>query len=493
MQLGSRASEPCAAKVCQRPAWGVRKRATAVTVVVVAAALLIGAFLLLVLLHHSLISATEAAARRRASDVAAVISSRGLSEAGQSLSTTAHVGQYVQIIAPGGAVSASSVPSASGSALSALTPAAGQVLTETVSGLTKVADPDAFLVVALGAEVGGKPYTVLVASTIQVQLDTVMTVASFALGAVPVLLVVVGVSAWILVGRSLRQVERIRGQVARINASRLGDRVEVPPTNDEIEELARTMNGMLDRLEQSGHEQRRFLSDASHELRSPLATLNAGLEIASSDPTGDTWTQLRDLLTEEASRMGYLVDDLLTLAKSDDEGIRVHATDVDLDDVLDAEVRRLRAFTARRVLARLAPVRITGDPHRLSQVVRNVLDNSNRHARSSVRVSLSTLPGGALIVIENDGDPVAEDDRARIFDRFVRLDESRSRESGGSGLGLAIAARIMQAHRGTITATESDDGWCRFELRLPAAPVEVDQISSGAAAAPPSSGRSALS
>ncbi|MCZ2404871.1 HAMP domain-containing protein [Paenarthrobacter sp. Z7-10] len=452
----------------RRSKWGVRKRATATAVAVVAVALLLGAASLLMLLHQSLVSTTEGAAQRRAGDVVAMISRQDVSEAGQALTTTAHTGQYVQIVAPDGSVVASSVPAAMGSPLSALRPLASQTVTQTVSGLPNVANSDSFLVVAAGVDSDGGTYTVLVASTLQVQLDTVATVAWFILGATPLLLIVVGVSVWVLVGRSLRPVERIRTQVGQIKAPHTGERVEVPRTNDEIHELALTMNSMLDRLEISDREQRRFVSDASHELRSPLATLTAGLEIAASDPSGAMWTQMRDLLGAEASRMRYLVDDLLTLAKASDEGIRVNAEEVDLDDVLDFEVRRLRALTPLRVHAEIAPVRITGDPRRLAQVVRNVLDNSNRHARSAVWVSLSRAPEGILMIIDNDGDPVPERDRERIFDRFVRLDDSRSRESGGSGLGLAIAVGIMQAHHGTVIATESECGRCRFELRLPA-------------------------
>ncbi|MCY0906143.1 sensor histidine kinase [Arthrobacter sp. H14-L1] len=448
------------------PIWGVRKRATATAVVVVAAALLVGGLLLLVLLQTSLIATTEGAGKRKAADVAAQISSQDVSEAGRSLGASAHSGQYVQIISPSGAVVASSEKSADTTALSAQRPGPGQTVSQDVSSLQSIGDTDAFLIVATGVQSGDGVYTVVVASTVQVQADTVSTVAWFMLGAIPLLLAVVGTSVWVLVGRSLRQVERIRGQVARINASRLSERVDIPATNDEIHHLALTMNTMLDRLQASDGEQRRFISDASHELRSPLATISVGLEIAAADPSGDTWRQMQSMLSGETARMRYLVDDLLTLAKADDEGVRVAAADVDLDDVLDTEIRRLRSMSAHHISADLTPVRVTGDARRLGQVLRNVLDNANRHARSRILVRLTAGPGGARVVIDNDGDPVPEADRQRIFERFVRLDESRSRESGGSGLGLAIAAGIMAAHHGSITASVSPAGECRFEIFL---------------------------
>jgi signal transduction histidine kinase len=247
----------------------------------------------------------------------------------------------------------------------------------------------------------------------------------------------------------------------------LGGRVDVPPTADEITALALTMNSMLDRLQASEQEQRRFVSDASHELRSPLATLSAAVEVASADPTGATWNELKDVLAGETARMRFLVENLLTLAKSDDGGLRIDLTDVDLDHVVQDEIRRLRATSTHPIEADLRPVRITGDPMRLGQVLRNVLDNADKHARSRIRITLDTRPGEAVLAVDNDGDPVAEGDRLRIFGRFVRLDESRARGSGGSGLGLAIAESIMAAHHGTISATESTAGECRFELVFP--------------------------
>jgi len=309
---------------------------------------------------------------------------------------------------------------------------------------------------------------VVVASNVQVQTDTLSTVAWFMLGATPLLLVVVAASVWLLVGRSLRQVERIRGQVARINAERLDGRVDVPPTNDEIHALALTMNMMLERLQASDREQRRFVSDASHELRSPLATLSAGVEIATADPSGAVWHQMKDVLSEETARMSYLVEDLLTLAKTNDGGHKFEQSDVDLDDVVDQEIRRLRSTSRRQITAELSPARIKGDARRLAQVLRNVLDNAERHALSRITVRLSISADAAVVTVDNDGDPVPEADRERIFERFVRLDENRSREGGGSGLGLSIAAGIMAAHHGSIRASDGPAGECRFELTFPA-------------------------
>ncbi len=451
-----------------RAAWGVRKRSTAAAVAVVALALLLGSVVLLGLLQTSLHASTESAARRKAHDVIAQVEDQDMADAGDYLFSTAHTGQVVQILDSAGSVATASDSAVEKAPLTSLRPGPGRTLTEEVSSLPGVDGGDDFLVVATGFQVGSTAYTVVVASTIQIQADTLATVAWFMFGATPLLLAVVGVSVWLLVGRSLRQVERIRSQVARINAESLDGRVDVPPTDDEIEALARTMNMMLDRLQASDRTQRRFVSDASHELRSPIATLSAGIEIASADSSGATWHQMKNVLAGETARMRYLVEDLLTLAKANDGGLRIENADVDLDDVVDQEVHRLRSTSTHEVAAQLTPVRITGAAPRIGQVLRNVLDNADRHARSRITVALRSSADGAALTVDNDGDPIAPADRDRVFERFVRLDQSRSREGGGSGLGLAIAAGIMAAHGGSIRASESPAGGCRFEMVFPA-------------------------
>jgi signal transduction histidine kinase len=470
----------------RRSRWGVRKRSTAAAVAVVAVALLAGGLVLLALLESTLTASTESAARQKTQDVVAQLAvDEDIEDAIEYVIATGHAGQYVQLINAAGTVIAGSEPRASTQPLSGLRPEPGFSLTQRVSSLPNIGNNDDFHVVVTGARVARQHVVVVVASSVQLQAETISTVASLMLGAAPPLLAVVAVSVWLLVGRSLRHVERIRGQVARINAERLDGRVDVPPTKDELEALALTMNTMLERLQASDSEQRRFVSDASHELRSPLATLSAGLEIAAADPTGTMWFQLKDDLTGETARMRYLVEDLLTLARTNDGGLTRQDADVDLDDVVGQEVRRLRAVSSHQVSADLTPVRIKGDARRLAQVLRNVMDNADRHALSLIRVSLHAADGTAVLTVDDDGAPVPAADRERVFERFVRLDESRSREGGGSGLGLAIAAGIMAAHHGSIRATETPEGECRFEMVLPhPAPPARAPVTRGTAARP---------
>ena len=260
--------------------------------------------------------------------------------------------------------------------------------------------------------------------------------------------------------------ERIRRQVAEIDGQRLSGRVEVPPTGDEIAALAATMNEMLDKLEHSDTTHRAFFSDASHELRSPLSTLVTTAEVASLDETGKTWLDMQQTVLNESSRMQSLVEDLLTLAKVDAHQLQLDIQEVDLEDVLVSEITRLRTVSSLQINAELQPMRVRGDERRLLQVFRNVLDNAARYAKSAIIVGMERRPGEVVVSVDNDGEIISPQDRSRVFERFARLDASRSSDGGGSGLGLAISREIMLAHGGTVVASELN-GWCRFEVILP--------------------------
>jgi signal transduction histidine kinase len=165
--------------------------------------------------------------------------------------------------------------------------------------------------------------------------------------------------------------------------------------------------------------------------------------------------------------MRRLVEDLLLLARAD-EHTDVHAViDVDLDDIVYAEADRVRAITGLRVATEISHVRVSGDPRALSRLVRNLVDNAIRHAHSSIRLECAQVAARAQMVVADDGPGIPVAERRRIFDRFVRLDSPRTRESGGAGLGLSIVAQIADAHDGTVTVGESFSGGARFVVRLP--------------------------
>jgi signal transduction histidine kinase len=294
------------------------------------------------------------------------------------------------------------------------------------------------------------------------------TVAMLLAVGYPFVIALVAVATYRLVGAALRPVERIRAHVSSISTGQLGDRVPVPPTGDEIAHLAETMNNMLVRLEAGHLAQRRLVGDASHELRSPLATIIAALELANTRPDLVDSALIDGILLPEARRMRELLEDLLLLARADEQGLAGRTIEVDLDDLLDAERLRLQGIQGRTIGTTIAPVRVIGDPQQLARVVRNLVDNAVRHARSEVHLECRQDGVNAVIEVCDDGAGIPEPQRARIFERFVRLDTPRARDSGGTGLGLAIVTEIVAAHHGTVQVTESAAGGARFVVTLPA-------------------------
>jgi signal transduction histidine kinase len=325
--------------------------------------------------------------------------------------------------------------------------------------------------------------------------------------AVPVALLVLGVTTWFVVGRALRPVESMRREVAEVTAANLSHRLADPGGGDEVSRLASTLNGMLDRLDASATAQRRFVGDASHELKTPLATIRQHAEVALLHPESIDGRALAGTVLGEEARLTSLVQGLLVLARADEGALGVSRRPVDLDDLVLTEAARLRSVSAGEGSAgagadggagtgagagagagagtgtgagagvsvdatAVGPARVRGDEGLLGQVVRNLVANASRHARSAVALGLvETADGRAVLTVEDDGAGVAPDDRARIFERFVRLDEARDRDAGGSGLGLAIVAEIVRVHGGSVRVEESPLGGARFVVDLPADPA----------------------
>ncbi|MFZ2178143.1 MAG: HAMP domain-containing sensor histidine kinase, partial [Rhodococcus sp. (in: high G+C Gram-positive bacteria)] len=339
---------------------------------------------------------------------------------------------------------------------------------EPVRGMSVPGEPDADLRVTVqGVHGAAGDQTVIVAASKEPVEATLATVGGLlALGA-PVIVLIAGFVTYKVVGRSLRSVEDIRTRVAAISTTDLSERVPVPVQQDEVAALARTMNDMLGRLEAGHTAQRRFVGDASHELRSPLTTMTAALELADTRPELLDQDLVRHTLLPEVHRMRLLVEDLLLLARADERGLPLRIVDVDLDDVVDEEIRRTRDRTGIAVTAALAPVRVRGDAAQLPRVVRNLLDNAVRYAASTVHADVSRDDGWAQIIVTDDGPGIPAAERDRVFQRFVRLEQSRDRGLGGSGLGLAIVAEIVAAHRGSVRIDTGADGGAQVVVRLP--------------------------
>ncbi len=331
-------------------------------------------------------------------------------------------------------------------------------------------EDDRFLAVALETRTPrGRRLTVIVARSRETVDDSAGAVGDVLAVGLPILLVMVGMTTWKATGRALAPVESIRRQVDEISAAALHRRVPDPRGDDEIARLARTMNRMLDRLERASTRQRRFISDASHELRSPVASIRQHAEVALAHPNRTTTAELAETVLAEDLRVQRLVEDLLLLARADEHTLQLHRRPVDLDDLVFDEARRLREQTRLRVeTTGVSAGRVEGDAAGLRRVLRNLGDNAARHARGAIRFSLAERDGAVVLAVEDDGPGIPQAERERVLERFVRLDDARARDAGGSGLGLAIVAELTTAHSGTVGITSGGLGGARVELRLPA-------------------------
>lgn len=276
---------------------------------------------------------------------------------------------------------------------------------------------------------------------------------------IPLLLLIVAFIVWFAVGLTLSPVEAIRRRVATIAANDLTERVPETGGDDEVARLARTVNAMLNRLETSTRVQQEFVSNASHELRSPLTTLLATVERASKHLDETDWVEFTESIRREGRRIGSLVDDLFFLARSDERREELRREEVDLDDILDEEARRVRQMTTLTIsTAGVRPTRVWGDAAMLRRMVRNVVDNALRFANEEVAFSTRYVGSMAEICIHDDGAGVDVATADRLFQRFVRSDTARSRASGGAGLGLPIVAEIASRHGGDAKFVPAETG-----------------------------------
>jgi len=444
---------------------GVRLRSALAAAVVVAVASLLAGGVLLVTARGILLDNVNTAADDRAAQIAASLKGGGSDPTALLLRPSPRDRTVVQVLNASGTVVAASDALAGEGPISELRPAAGERIRNQRRLPGNHDEP--FRIVALGVSTPAGTQTILVGESLDAVDDGTGAIIVALLLGLPLLVVVVGCATFLFVGRTLQPVEAMRRQAALITSRNLHERLPVPAADDEIAALASTMNTMLDRIESASAAQRRFVGDASHELRSPLATVQANADLLEGADLPQSAARSVGRIRRESARMARLVEDLLLLARADDNGLRQRGQDVDLDDIVYTERERLGLEHPRlNVRVTFEPVRVTGDADALLRVVRNLIDNSARHAANKVTISVGTRDDAAEIVIGNDGPPIPAADRDRIFDRFVRLDDSRSRTGGGSGLGLAIARDIVGAHGGTLTVDDLDTG-AAMRIRLP--------------------------
>jgi signal transduction histidine kinase len=434
----------------------IRAITTAVATIVVAIALVVGAAGLIVSLRRSMVDEEAEAARAQASDVA------GQLEAGRVpvLDVASEDEQLIQVMTPAGAVVAASANMAGRPAVARLAPG------QTVEVVTPL-DDDEFIAVAEGARTADGVRIVLVARALVDVLDTTTLITRLLIIGLPLLVVVVALTTWFAVGRALAPVDAIRREVDEISAAQLHRRVPQPKADDEIGRLAATMNRMLERLESARNSQRRFVSDASHELRSPITVIRQHAEVALAHPDRVSAAELAEVVLAEQQRMQRLVEDLLLLARAD-EHAPLARTPVDLDDLAFEEGHRLRSTTSKHVdTSGVSAARVQGDAEALGRMMRNIGENAVRHASSQVVITLVERGDSAVLTIDDDGPGIPESERARVLHRFVRLDEARSRDEGGSGLGLSIVDEVVRAHGGSVLIEQSPLGGARIRITLP--------------------------
>ena len=444
----------------------IRARITATACIVVTLGLVFASLLLLVLLRRALENNVEGAARARAHDIAALVRD---SDVLAVLPVPGGKEAMVQVIDRRGKVLAASANLETNQAISGLRPTFGRTRSRTYNNLPiKDEANDSFRVLALGVQGRHGPLTVFVAISLEQVEESVATVRYLLLIGVPFLVALAGVTTWRVVGRALRPVDAICRQVAYITERDLSRRVPELPTDDEIGRLARAMNQMLDRLEGFSTRQHKFVADASHELQSPLASSLADLESSLAQPSATDWPETATGLMIDNQRMSRLVQDLLFLATADHSVGAAPRVLVDLDDLVRSQAARIRSGDGVRVdCSRIQPVEARVSMEEFARVVRNLLENGIRFAHTRVTVSLHAENEMAVLAFEDDGPGVPAAERETIFERFARLDNSRSRATGGTGLGLAIARQIVERHGGTIEVGGAPGGGARFVVRIP--------------------------
>ncbi|MGB8404989.1 MAG: ATP-binding protein [Mycobacterium sp.] len=442
--------------------WGIAARSAVLSASVVLIALLIASAGLLAVLNTTLLRGVDDGAADRVEDVVSALRDDVVNDLDGSLFVTDQRVVAVQVIDHAGKVLRRSPDTPD----TPLVPVA-DIGTVVRAGIAVDGADSDMRISGQRTRTPAGDYTILAAGGIESVESTLKTVALLLGAAAPIIIAAAALVSYWLMKRSLRSVEAIRVRVSDISTTDLSERVPVPPHRDEISALASTMNEMLSRIEAGHTAQRRFVGDASHELRSPLAAIISALEVGKEHPELLDSELTTGALIPEAYRMQALVEDLLLLARADERGLTLRAEDIDLDVLAEDEIARLRRESAHTVRADLLPTRMVGNTGAMTRVLRNLLDNADRHARSMVEVSVRGLDGTAELLVSDDGPGIPAADRDRVFDRFVRLDSARSRSGGGTGLGLSIVAEIVSAHGGSVVIGERAGGGTEVRVRLP--------------------------
>ncbi|MEJ7706899.1 MAG: HAMP domain-containing sensor histidine kinase [Nocardioidaceae bacterium] len=439
----------------------LRSRMILVTAAIVAVVLAVGGVVILLAVEAELVDAADEVGEVHAAEVAALAAAGDLP---RPLPVSLDPEVAVQVLSKGRVLTQSTNIVGTRAFDLTMKPGPGDSEIQEVDGL-RVAEDGPYRVTARGIATPDGAAIVYVAIPMEDIEDTMATATEVLVAGLAVLVLVLSGVMWLIIGRTLAPVERIRQQASAITGRHLHRRVVEPAQRDEIGRLARTVNEMLARLEDSADRQNSFVADAAHELRSPIASLRTQLETARIEQNGDGLS-VPDLL-QETYRMQTLVDRLLLLAHTDSGDLAMQRVTVDLDDTVDDVMSSLVDARVSVDLSDVHPAQMNGDPDLLEQVVRNIVQNAMRYAVRDVKVSLRTEDQRAVLTIDDDGPGIPVERRGDIFRRFTRLDAARDRREGGVGLGLAIVAEIVRAHGGQIDVGCAPIGGARLQVRLP--------------------------
>ena len=470
---------------------GLRGRVTLIAALGLLVALIAGDLLLLNALRDSLTRSVDDTARSGATEVAALINANRLPNPVPVAAGTVSI----QVLGPSGRIV--NVSPDADRLVPIVAPAQAAALAKSDAAILIHGAPfdmPSLLRVAVVRAAGGE--LVIAAVPYSSAEDSLAVVAHALIFGTPVLFIVFAGAIWLAVGSTLRPIDLLRRGAARVTGAGLPADLPVPEARDEVRLLALTLNDMLSRLAAAQQRQRSLVSDTAHELRSPIASIRAQLEVALDHPSGQDWASTARDVHADVLRLARLAEDLLLLARLDeqadlgDAGRRGEL--IDMGWLACAVVAR---YADARVPVTVLPpepggasgasrasgasgaevVEVAGNQDRLDRMLVNLIDNAVRYAKSSVAVSVTRSGEWCELTVTDDGAGIDEADRERAFDRFARLDDARSRcgdDVGGAGLGLAIVRATAQADGGTahLEGAPAPESGLRAVVRLPAAP-----------------------
>jgi heavy metal sensor kinase len=328
-----------------------------------------------------------------------------------------------------------------------------------------------------------KPLLIRVAYSTEPLRQRLLESSSLLLLALPVALIAAGVAGYRIAGKALNPLEQMARQTEQITAKRLEERVPVDNPDDEFGHMARVLNGLLARLGESFEKLQHFTSDVAHELRTPLAAIRSVGEVGLQETqTTEKYRDIIGSMLEEVARLTAMIDTLLTIAHADSGEVQLQRTSFSLNDLTQESVTVVSVLAEEKrqtiEVKGKSNHEIFADRAFLRMAVINLLDNAMKYspAGSTIRLTLrdgrvsAEQNGFVEVVIEDEGPGIPADKAERVFDRFYRVDEGRTRDAGGAGLGLAIAKWAVEAHDGTITLRPRLPNGSAFSIRLPAGP-----------------------